>query len=72
MAFFIVVTLVHLLFNVTGILIVYPVKRIRSIPVKMAVWMGNFATENRMYAFLYVICVFFVLPGLMILAFRAF
>ncbi len=56
----------HLLFNTTGILIIYPLKRIRRIPLAMAKKMGEIAYKKPLYAFMYVFTVFFVIPGLLI------
>lgn len=56
------VALVHLLFNVTGILIIYPIKPIRQIPLRMARWFGELVVKKRRIAVIYVVCVFFVIP----------
>lgn len=56
----------HLLFNTTGILIIYPLKRIRRIPLAMAKKMGEIGYKKPLYAFMYVFTVFFVIPGLLI------
>lgn len=55
----------HLLFNVFGILIIYTIPPIREIPIRMAEWMGKLAGINRLYAFLYLIGLFFLLPLLL-------
>jgi len=56
----------HLLFNTSGILIIYPVKAIRNIPLAMARRMGEIAYRKPLLAFMYVFTVFFVIPGLLI------
>lgn len=56
----------HLLFNLTGILIIYPVKTIRRIPLNMAKKMGEIAHKKPFYALMYVVTVFFIIPGLLI------
>jgi sodium-dependent phosphate cotransporter len=56
----------HLLFNLTGILIFYPLKITRKIPLIMAKKMGEIAYRKPLYAFMYVFTVFFVIPGLLI------
>ena len=56
----------HLIFNTTGILIIYPFKSIRKIPLTMARKMGEMAYKNPPYAFLYVLITFFLIPGLLI------
>ena len=56
----------HLIFNLTGIIIIYPIKAIRRIPLIMARKMGEMAQKKPTYAFLYVLTVFFVIPALLI------
>ncbi len=53
----------HLLFNVFGILFIYPV---RFIPIGLAREFGKRAVENRFFPFLYVVLMFFYLPGICI------
>lgn len=56
------VAFTHVLFNVFGILIIYGIKPVREVPIRMAEFMGNLAYKNRVYAFLYLIGLFFLLP----------
>ena len=60
----------HLLFNICGILIIWPIPLIRNIPIKMAEWMGDKAVQNRIFPILYIIIVFFVVPLFIILLVR--
>lgn len=60
------VAFVHLLFNLLGILLIYGIKPIREIPVRMAEWLGDLAYKNRVYAFVYLGILFFALPLLLI------
>jgi sodium-dependent phosphate cotransporter len=53
----------HLLFNLFGILIFYP---LRFIPIGLAREVGRRTAENRFFPLLYVILVFFYIPGLCI------
>jgi sodium-dependent phosphate cotransporter len=53
----------HLIFNIFGILIFYP---LRFIPIGLAREAGRRTAENRFFPLLYVILVFFYLPGLCI------
>ena len=64
------IALVHLLFNMTGILMIYPFPVLRRIPVRLAEALGNLAVRNRMYVLLYVVTVFVVVPLLGVLIFR--
>jgi sodium-dependent phosphate cotransporter len=56
------VALVHTLFNVTGILIIYPIKAIRHIPIRLATGLARHVARRRSFAFLYMVGVFFLLP----------
>jgi len=56
------VALVHLLFNISGILVIYPLGMIRRIPIRLASGLARRTAEKRVYAFLYMVGVFFVMP----------
>jgi len=56
----------HMLFNVTGMLIVYVPPPMRAIPLALARALGRLTMRNRMFAVAYVGLVFFVLPFLLI------
>jgi sodium-dependent phosphate cotransporter len=56
------IALVHTLFNVTAIALIYPVRRIRELPVRLAVRLSAVATEHRSLVFAYVLGLFVVLP----------
>ena len=60
----------HLLFNICGILIIWPIPTIRNIPIKMAEWMADKAVRNRIFPILYIIILFFVVPLSLILLVR--
>ena len=57
-----VVALSHLLFNVFGIVLIYPVPFIREIPIRMSEFVGELAFKNRAYAIIYLVGLFYVLP----------
>ena len=65
------VALVHLLFNITGILIVYPFKPLRRLPIRMARTLAARTSEHRVYAILYMVGLFFVLPLIFVLITKA-
>ncbi len=65
------IALVHLLFNISGILMIYPIKPIRRIPLAMARWMGDHVYRKKRIAVLFVLVVFFVIPFGVMLASRA-
>lgn len=60
------VALTHLLFNLTGALIFYPLKPLRAIPLALARGMGNLAARNRPLALAYIAVAFFGLPLLLL------
>jgi sodium-dependent phosphate cotransporter len=62
----IIIAFVHFLFNVAGVVFIYPIKMFRTIPINLAHALGNLAANKRRYALLYVLGVFFLLPGLLI------
>lgn len=64
------VALAHLLFNVFGILIIWPVKKIRQIPMNLAVYLAEKAIQNRLIPFIYILIVFFIIPLSLILLVR--
>jgi sodium-dependent phosphate cotransporter len=64
------VAFAHLLFNITGIALVYPLKAIRQIPLKMARALAEMTSRSRFYAIAYVVLVFYALPLLLVLAWR--
>lgn len=60
------VAAVHFLFNVVGILLVYPLKFTRQIPLRAATALANMAVKSRKVAILYVLGLFYGLPSAMI------
>ena len=49
----------HVLFNICGILIWYPLK---IVPLSLATWYGRLAARSIRYAILFLVTVFFVIP----------
>lgn len=60
------IALVHVLFNVLAVALIYGIPALREIPIKCAEALARQGTENKFIAFSYVIGTFFALPGLMI------
>jgi sodium-dependent phosphate cotransporter len=56
------IAFVHVLFNVFGILIVYPLNAIREVPIRMALFIGELAYRNRLYAVAFLVGLFYLLP----------
>ncbi len=64
------IAIVHLLFNVIGILLLYPIPRFRYIPVVLAEKLAGIAATRKPLAVVYVVGTFVVLPLLGILIFN--
>lgn len=63
---------VHLLFNVIGIALIYPVRRVREIPLAGARFLAQVAVRRRSAAAAYVIGIFYGLPALLLFLTRSF
>ncbi len=57
----------HLLFNIFGILVLYP---LRIIPISIAKEFARLASEKKWYALFYILLIFFIIPILMIVISR--
>ncbi|XP_045903276.1 sodium-dependent phosphate transport protein 2B-like [Micropterus dolomieu] len=55
------IALVHLMFNVSGIILWYPIPLTR-LPIRLAKSMGNITASYRWFAAVYIISCFFILP----------
>ena len=64
------VAFVHFLFNSIGVCCIYPIKTLRKIPIALANNLGNLAFRKRRYVLIYVLGLFFMLPGLLIVISR--
>ena len=64
------IALVHLLFNCTGIALIYPFGAIRRIPIRLAEGLGELATRRRSLVLAYILFVFVLLPILGIMIFQ--
>jgi sodium-dependent phosphate cotransporter len=64
------IAIVHLLFNVLGILIIYPLVKIRYIPVILAEKLSGIAVKHKWMAVAYTVIVFVVIPfvGILVLS----
>ncbi len=66
------VALVHLLFNLSGILLIYPVPMLRRIPVRLARLLALQTARRRWFAIVYMVSVFFLMPLIFVAIDRAF
>jgi len=57
------IALVHLLFNVTGTLMIYPFEPIRRIPITLARRLADVALKSRWWAIAYVVMLFYLVPA---------
>jgi len=56
------IALVHTLFNIGGILLLYPITPLREIPIRAAETLAKVAVERRLLAVAYVVGTFIVVP----------
>ena len=57
------IALCHLFFNISGIIVWYPIPHLRRIPIKLAKLLDNTTAEYRWFAVAYLFVVFFIIPG---------
>ena len=60
----------HLIFNIFGIAIIWPIERVRNIPIITAKWFTEIAIQNKIYPIIYMMVVFFIVPLTLILFVR--
>ena len=56
------IALVHTLFNITAMLVIFPVKQVRNVPIVLAERMAAVATKNHSLVAVYVLGLFVVVP----------
>jgi sodium-dependent phosphate cotransporter len=61
------VAICHVLFNVSGILLLYP---FRAIPIRAATLLGRLTLKSRLWALAYILGVFFIIPVSLIALWR--
>jgi len=66
------IALVHTLFNVVGICVLYPYGPLRKFPIRAAKWLARVAIKSRAWAIAYVLVQFYVLPALLIYVIKLF
>lgn len=66
------IALVHLLFNVIGTTLVYPVSRVRQVPLDLSRWIAAVAVKSKLKALGYVVSLFYGLPALGLLVWHVF
>ena len=68
----ITIAIVHFLFNIIGVCCIYPIKIFRTVPINLAKGLGDLAFKKRRYALIYVVSVFFLIPGILIMISKIF
>ena len=66
----ITVAFAHLLFNISGILIIWPIKKVRHLPILMAEFAAEKAMRNRFLPLIYILFIFFIIPLILIVTMR--
>lgn len=56
----------HFFFNLIGVVLFLPIKQLHRIPEVMAKSLGRYTLKNRMYGFIYILLVFFLIPLVLI------
>ncbi|NQT13847.1 MAG: Na/Pi symporter [Planctomycetes bacterium] len=64
------IAVVHLLFNISGTLLFFPVRVVRRIPIVLSEKLADLAVRNRIWVLVYIVGVFIVIPVLGILIWR--
>ena len=64
------IALVHLLFNLSGIVLVYPVVAIRQVPLRLAVTLTRVALRSKKMMLLWVVALFYGIPTIVLLISR--
>lgn len=62
----ITIAIVHLLFNTIGAVVISQIPIFRKIPLALARNLGDLAFKKRRMAFIYVFCLYFIIPSLLI------
>lgn len=62
----IAIALTHFIFNALGVLLFYPIPFVRNIPMAISQWMAIQTSRKTVFAFAYLILLFYALPLLVI------
>ena len=52
----------HLAFNIFGITLIWPIEKVRNIPINMAEGFSELAVQNRIIPIIYILVIFFLIP----------
>lgn len=56
------IALVHLLYNVLGVVVIYSVKVLRNVPIQLSTALSEKVAEQKLYGLAYIVTLFFLLP----------
>lgn len=65
------IALVHLVYNVLGVVVIFGIPFLRKLPLIAAERLSAVAVENKLYVLAYILGVFFVIPGILIFVSQA-
>jgi len=60
------IAFVHLLYNVSGVLVIYSLPFLRNLPIRAAEALAEVSTDNKLFALAYILGVFFLIPVVLI------
>ncbi len=60
------IAFVHLLYNMTGVIVIYGIPFLRNLPILAAEHLAESTVKNKLYALAYISGVFFLIPGILI------
>ncbi|NJN46064.1 MAG: Na/Pi symporter, partial [Candidatus Competibacteraceae bacterium] len=56
------IALIHFVYNVFGVVVIYGIPFLRNIPIYAAEYLAEMAVKKKVYVALYIGCVFFLIP----------
>jgi len=65
------IAIVHLLYNMFGVVLIYGFEPLREIPLKGAMTLARLAEKSKIYALSYLLGLFFVLPGILVVVYQS-
>ena len=60
------IAMVHMLYNFLGVIVIYGIPFLCKLPLVGAQSLANIASERKYLAFIYIVSVFFVIPGVLL------
>ena len=64
------IALCHVFFNLISVAVIYPIKPLREVPIKLAILLSSATAKRKYYAVLYVLITFVLIPLLGIVLFN--